>query len=1000
MRFQQFLNAIIDPVLLIPIDPIDRSLFVAVNDAAIERYGFSCQEFKTKSLADLSLDLDLIDFGTDSSAPIRSIYRGQHCNKRGDRFPVAVYASTVEFDQCSYRMLTVRALTAQAEVKTVLEKTNDRFFQASPDAIILSRLSDGRFYEINESFTRLLGYQPQEVVGKTSIELQVWKRDADRQFFVDQIRRDGVVHNFEARFIRRDGTLFCGLISARVNEVDGQSLIFSIVRDISERKRMEEALRHKNLLLEKMTGAAKAGIVQIDQERRVVFWNRAAAAILGCSEKDAMGRGFQQVFFPESSSTLLLKHFAELKTAGGETGFEKPLELEVQRKDGRLVIIEFSPSLFEYDGQMQRMGVFRDITERKKAEEETALLHFAMDHVRDEVHLVDRNLQLVYVNHEACRMTGYSREKLLRMKTTDLVPEKTLEFRADITRRLGANETVNFEGSQWRCDGSSYPVEVTVNPFWYRNAPYSFVLVRDITERKRVDKEMRLMTFALDHICEEVHLSDENYRFVYVNQEACRAMHYSREELLGLTIPEIVPERTLEFLEKSKIDLKNRKTIVTETMQKSSDGNLYPVEVTSNYFEYDGSYYNLTLVRDITERKQVEMERFTLERQMVQAQKLESLEVLAGGVAHDFNNLLAAILGHAELLRRRLPPHSQGIKNLQQIKQASERAADLAKQMLAYSGKGKFVVETIDLNLLLEEIQQMIRVSVSRKIAVEYHPYHPLPGVDVDATQIHQIIMNLIINAAEAIGDNSGVITISTSCLQCGQAYLKKVWTNEELVAGRYVSLVVTDNGCGMDDETLSKLFDPFFSTKFTGRGLGMSAVMGIVRGHRGAIKVESQKDRGTTFSVLLPASDKPLKIAVRPEVDENWKGEGVVLLVDDEDAVLQSSSEMLKGLGFTTLLASDGQQALQLFREHPGINLVLLDLIMPNLDGEKCFHELRKLDPSIKVVIVSGYCEADVEKIFDGKEIAGFLQKPYDLSLLVELISGLEGAVQLKERL
>lgn len=258
-------------------------------------------------------------------------------------------------------------------------------------------------------------------------------------------------------------------------------------------------------------------------------------------------------------------------------------------------------------------------------------------------------------------------------------------------------------------------------------------------------------------------------------------------------------------------------------------------------------------IRDISMRKLAEEEKMRLEQQFWQAQKLESLGVLASGIAHDFNNILTAIIGNADLAIMRINKESPAIENLHSIGKAAARAADLAKQMLAYSGKGKSFVANLDLSGLLEEMRHLLVVSVSSNVVIRLNLHTPLPAVEADTEQIRQVIMNLVINASEAIGDNDGAIDISTGCIDCDRNYLKDLFIDENLAEGRYVLLEITDNGCGMERETLAKLFDPFFTTKFTGRGLGMAAVLGIVRGHKGAIKVYSEPLKGTTFKILLP---------------------------------------------------------------------------------------------------------------------------------------------------
>jgi PAS domain S-box-containing protein len=393
---------------------------------------------------------------------------------------------------------------------------------------------------------------------------------------------------------------------------------------------------------------------------------------------------------------------------------------------------------------------------------------------------------------------------------------------------------------------------------------------------------------------------------------------------------------------------------------------------------------------DVTERRQAGEERQKLEEQMLHAQKLESLGVLAGGIAHDFNNILTSIIGNADLALMRINKESPAVDNLHRIEQAALRAADLAKQMLAYSGKGKFVVENIDLNCLLEEMLNMLEVSISKKAVLRLNTHQHLPLVEADATQLRQIIMNLVINSSEAIGDRSGVIAITTGCMDCDRSYLKDVWLDENLQGGLYVYLEVADTGCGMDKETISRLFDPFFTTKFTGRGLGMAAVLGIVRGHKGAIKVYSEEKKGTSFKILLPASVRPAEIFNGQEHKDAWQGSGTVLLVDDEETIRGIGVEMLNELGFTTITACDGREAVEAFRLNPDIAFVLLDLTMPHMDGEQCFRELRLINPAVKVIISSGYNEHEVTQKFVGKGLAGFIQKPYRLSTLQEVIKGI----------
>ena len=399
--------------------------------------------------------------------------------------------------------------------------------------------------------------------------------------------------------------------------------------------------------------------------------------------------------------------------------------------------------------------------------------------------------------------------------------------------------------------------------------------------------------------------------------------------------------------------------------------------------EADGSTLWHGFTADVNDIKQAEVEKLAFQLKLQQSQKLESLGVLAGGIAHDFNNILTAIIGNADLALMRLSRESPVVDHLRCIEQAAARAADLAKQMLAYSGKGRFVVESINLNTLLEEMLHMLEVSISKSAVLRLSPFRSLPAVEADATQLRQVVMNLVINASEAIGERSGVIAITTGCMDCDRDYLKNAWMAENLVEGLYVYLEVADSGCGMDALTMGKLFDPFFTTKFTGRGLGMAAVLGIVRGHKGAIKVYSELNKGTTFKILLPASDRPVALFNEDPRLDDWRGFGTVLLVDDEETVRGIGAEMLRSIGFDVVTANDGRHAVTVFAQTPDIIFVVMDLTMPHMDGEQCFRELRQLQPDLKVVMSSGYSEHEVSQKFYGKGLAGFVQKPYTLSSL-----------------
>ena len=397
----------------------------------------------------------------------------------------------------------------------------------------------------------------------------------------------------------------------------------------------------------------------------------------------------------------------------------------------------------------------------------------------------------------------------------------------------------------------------------------------------------------------------------------------------------------------------------------------------------------ILISNDITERRKKEEERMQLADQLMHAQKLESLGVMAGGIAHDFNNLLTGILGSAGLALLDTPGDSPARESIEEIEKAAMRAAELCKQMLAYSGKGNFDVKPIDLSNAVKDMGHFLDASISKKITLRCNLSHDLPPIDADTAQVQQIIMNLVTNAADAIGDGIGIVHVKTGCMDCDEAFLSASAINENLSPGSYAFLQVKDTGCGIDKETEEKLFDPFFTTKFTGRGLGLAAVAGIVRSHGGALRVRSTPGRGSTFTVLFPISTKqPVRQKKEKEPSGLLCGRGTVLLVDDEEEVRVTAGRMLERMGFTVLTASDGREAIDLFRaDSHEILLVLLDMTMPHMSGDETFSELRRIRSEIRVILSSGYSEQDAVSRFQSNGLAGFIQKPYRFKELREKI-------------
>ena len=511
------------------------------------------------------------------------------------------------------------------------------------------------------------------------------------------------------------------------------------------------------------------------------------------------------------------------------------------------------------------------------------------------------------------------------------------------------------------------------------------------------DEKFRL---ALEAAPSGIIMTDEAGRITLVNSQTERYFGYTSDELIGQQIEILLPTSlrkrhpTLRaaFLQKPE---SRPMGAGRDLVAVRKDGSEFPVEIGLNPIKTEKGIEVLAVVVDITQRKRLEEERSNLEKQLQQAQKLESLGNLAGGVAHDFNNILTGIIGNADLALLDLSPASSVRAYIENAQKAAIRAADLCKQMLAYSGKGRFLIQALDLNQAIEEISHLLQASISETAIISYNLYPDLPAIEADASQIHQVILNLVTNASEAIGDTSGVITITTALIDCDAQYLAETFLDDGLEQGAYVYLEVADTGCGMDKETQDKIFDPFYTTKFTGRGLGLAAVLGIVRGHKGAIEVNSEPGRGTAFRILFPCSHKEAVKASKEALNiESFQGKGKglainkVLVIDDEEGIRMVAQRTLERAGLQVITASDGREGLKVFEETKDeLSLVILDLTMPHLNGEEALVEMRQINPDVPVILTSGYNEQEISTRFEGQELAGFIQKPFRPTVLLAMV-------------
>jgi PAS domain S-box-containing protein len=574
---------------------------------------------------------------------------------------------------------------------------------------------------------------------------------------------------------------------------------------------------------------------------------------------------------------------------------------------------------------------------------------------------------------------------------------QTLLYNAAAARILGANEGETPKIS-WRGHNASdedlrrLPNGRIVERFTREVPEYGQLYVlRDITER-RASEEKRL---RLERIIQTM---TQGFAIISAESGAIVATNASFNRMYGRGEGELISKKFEVLLDGSAQDPRAAANDMTthtvregfwegEVQCRRGDGEAFIAHSRLN-LHHEGESRLLSMIQvDVTEQKRLEEEAKRFQEKMLETAKLESVGVLAGGIAHDFNNILTGILGNASLVYDQLSPSSPLRPRVRDVVKASERAGDLTRQLLAYAGKGRFLIETIEMNSLIQEIAKMVRLAVPKNVEVSVEAAADI-WVDADRGQLHQLLMNLIINGAEAIGDRSGGrVTVLA----------KREWLDidsvhgpagpERLAPGEYVVIEVQDNGSGMTQETMAHMFDPFYTTKFTGRGLGLAASQGIVRGHLGAIEASSELQSGSTFRVHLPmAASKGME---QPEpAPANLAGTGTVLVIDDEEAVRETARNTLEFYGYQILEAENGQRGIEIFEQNRReVSLILLDLTMPVMSGEETLRRIREMNSRVPVILSSGFNESEALRRFGAANLSGFLQKPYTSGKLAEKV-------------
>lgn len=864
--------------------------------------------------------------------------------------------------------------------------------------------------ECNQAMLDMLGYTFEEIRAKGIRGIthpDYVDRDVELAQGILAGERDWC--QIEKCYLHKNGGIVWGNLSlTSIRDSDGQPLyLMGVVENITERMHAQQAIVDSEEHFRTLVQNASDVITVHDSEGIIFYESPSAAHVFGYEPGGLLGHHPLEFVHPEDRE----KTAAALQraTVGPRTG--APTVMRVRHAGGEWVFVEaLAQNLLEHPSIHGVVITSRDVTRRMKAEanlrrNETLLqtffdstpMHMGVVEVLED----ERDVRCVTLNSAAIQVLGRPAEELLGKTARELGlgETETTQWMDACLECARSGQPVRF---QRRMDlpARSFSVDALIAPIETNHGapPHLLFVVDDVSERvkaqEEIDNQRILLETILSQAGDAILVCGQNGEVLFVNDAARRIGRIPDE----VPITEVTPALwgtaftpagdEIPFSDWSiPRALRGEVYLAREARMVRADGSHYDILISFAPVRNAGGQIIAAVATfsDITQRKVEEEERRKLEAQIQHSQKLESLGVLAGGIAHDFNNLLVGILGNADLALSELSPSAPSRGYILDLIKAAQRASDLSKQMLAYSGKGKFSVEPLNLNEIIREMAHLLEVSISKKALLRYNLMDALPLVEADATQIRQIVMNLITNASDALGDSDGVISITTHAKHCGHADFHGFYLDSALPEGPYVVLEISDSGCGMEPDTLSRIFEPFFTTKFTGRGLGLAAVLGIVRGHRGTLKVYSEPNRGTAFKIFLPASGQVALPSLHTDYGAGeWRGTGLVLLVDDEDVVRRVTTRMLSRLGFDVIVASDGQEAVELFVKRPHeFVCVLLDLTMPRMDGETAYGALRQIRGDVPVILTSGYNEQEVQERFAGRGMAGFVQKPFKMEEL-----------------
>ncbi|MCX5813395.1 MAG: PAS domain S-box protein [Proteobacteria bacterium] len=981
--------------------------FLEVNKKAEDLLGYSRKELVGMNPRHIhpkeELKKVIHDFSRMAAGEIHFCYDTKVLRKDGRLVPVDITGTPVEYNGRTLVQGIFRDITEHKQIEEELKKATEKYRDIFENAMdgIFHTTPEGQSIIVNPATAKLLGYaSPEDLIRSVKdMGTQIYAYPEDRDKALRLMEDHGFIENFEAQFRRKDGSIVWGLLNAHpICDQKGNILyIQGTVQDINKRKLAEEALRGEEARYRDLADSLPQTVVECDDKGHITFANFNSFKIFGYTKEDfKKGLNIFQMIVPEDHDRAR-KNILRVSLGKQQVGND----YTAVKKDGSTFpVLIYTSAIIREKKPVDLRIILIDITERKRAEEalreSEEKYRSIFENAIEGMYQASPGGRYISVNPALARMHGFESPQEMITTVTDIgsqifiSPEARKQYR-EILEKKGT--VVNFEFELYRKDRSK--IWVSTNARVVRNKDgetlYYEGKVEDITERKRVEEALKRSESRLSSIIE--FLPDATFvinlegKIISWNRAIEEMTGFSVEMMLGkgdyeYAIPFYGERRPIlvnflflwddDIAKKYSFIRKDGDTLYTETDVPYVRGqNRTLWAKASPLYDAKGNVIGaIESIRDITERKRLETE-------LMHAQKMEAIGTLSGGIAHDFNNILMGIQGYASLMMLDISTEHPHYERLKRIEEQVKNASDLTGQLLGFARGGKYVVKPVNMNELIEKTSNMFG-RTKKEIAIHRKYERDIWAVEADMGQIEQVLLNLYLNAWQAM-PAGGDLSIETKNIVVGENYTIPYSTT----FGRYVRISISDTGVGMNEKTKERIFEPFFTTKELGRGtgLGLAMVYGIIKNHNGFIDVISEPDKGTTFALYFPASEKDIAKETSG-VPEIMRGTETILVVDDEPDVLAVSKNILESLGYNVYGVKNGEEAIILYKEKKDvIDLIVLDMIMPGLSGSETFDRIRELNSSARIILCSGYSLNDQAQQIMDKGCHGFIQKPFNIA-------------------